>query len=143
MGMLVCQCYKGQLKYLAPRHISRCVTSYNLCKTTTRLYLIDKYNSCEGRTYHLQTPLILFVQLAVGFGTSIILLTMACIMIYRLPGVRIASVDATGILSCMWIAYQRPQLQDLFFRVGEPTTENLRTMGMVEVQLAYDKLSSI
>lgn len=141
--MLAYQCCKVQLGYLPLRRVSRYVMSCNLCKTITKLHLIDKRNFCKGSTYHLKTPLIFFVQLAVGFGTSIILLTMACIMMYRLPGVGPANIDASGILSCMWIAYWRPQLQDLFLRVVEPTTDNLRTMGMVEVQLRMNPHLSV
>jgi hypothetical protein len=43
----------------------------------------------------------------------------------------------------MWMAYSRPQLQNRFVQVVEPTTDNLRTMGMIEVQLADERLPSI
>jgi hypothetical protein len=42
----------------------------------------------------------------------------------------------------MWIAYNRPELRDLFLQVVEPTTDNLRAMGMVEMQLADEKFPS-
>jgi hypothetical protein len=42
----------------------------------------------------------------------------------------------------MWMAYTHPQLQDRFLQVVEPTTDNLRTIGMVELQLADEQLPS-
>jgi hypothetical protein len=39
----------------------------------------------------------------------------------------------------MWIAYRRPQLQDLFLQVMEPTTEALRAMGMFEMRLVDEE----
>jgi hypothetical protein len=42
----------------------------------------------------------------------------------------------------MWMAYTRPQLQDLFLQVVDPTTDNLRTMGMIELQLADEQFPS-
>jgi hypothetical protein len=47
-----------------------------------------------------------------------------------------AAVDNTGILQTMWIAYNHPELQADFLQVVEPTTDNLRSMGMFETQLA-------
>jgi hypothetical protein len=42
----------------------------------------------------------------------------------------------------MWMAYSRPQLQDRLLQVVEPTTNNLRSIGMVELQLADEQLPS-
>ena len=78
-------------------------------------------------------------QLVAGFGASIILLVTAFILIRRLPGVAQAGVDGTGILPSMWMAYKRPELQDRFLEVAEPTTDNLREVGMVEIQLADER----
>jgi hypothetical protein len=68
--------------------------------------------------------------------TSIVLLIIACGLVRRFPGATKGGVDATGILSSMWIAYRCPELQDTFLQVVEPSTDNLRKMGMFEVQLA-------
>lgn len=86
---------------------------------------------------------MLDVQLAVGFGASIILLIMVYVLMRRFPGVTRSGVDATGILPSMWLAYKRPQLQSLFLQVIEPTADNLRTMGMIEVQLVDNRLPSV
>jgi hypothetical protein len=74
-------------------------------------------------------------QLAVGFGTSIVLLVTASILIRRSPAIAQTGVDATGILSSMWMAYKHPELQDLFVPIAEPTTDTLRRIGMVKMQL--------
>ena len=82
------------------------------------------------------------LELAVGCGTSIILLITVIVLIKRSFGVTLAGTDATGILPSMWIAYHRPELRELFLEVTEPTIDNLRTMGMVEMQLADEKVPS-
>jgi len=82
-------------------------------------------------------------SLAVGCSTSVILLIVALVLIRRFSGVTKVGVDATGILQTMWMAYRRPQLQDRFLQVMEPTTDNLRTMGMVHMQLADERLPLI
>jgi hypothetical protein len=43
------------------------------------------------------------------------------------------------MLHTIWMAYKRPELRDLFLQVVEPTTDNLRTMGMVQMQLADER----
>jgi hypothetical protein len=58
------------------------------------------------------------------------------LLIRRLPRTDEAGIDNIGILPSMWMAYKHPQLQTLFLQVVEPTIDNLRTMGMVEMQLA-------
>src|ERR1700734_1339099 len=80
------------------------------------------------------------IQLAIGFSTSVILLITAFILIRRRPTVSEVGVDATGILPIMWMAYRRPELQNIFLQVVEPTTYNLRKMGMVDVQLTDERL---
>jgi len=82
-------------------------------------------------------------SLALGSGTSAILLVTIFVLLRRLPGGNEARVGSTGILHSMWLAYNRLQLQNQFLQVVEPTTNNLRTMGMVEVQLADEWPSSI
>jgi hypothetical protein len=86
--------------------------------------------------------LILCFQLIAGIGASTLLLIVACVLIQRFPGVKNVGFDATGILPSMWIAYQHPELQELFSQVVKPTTDNLRTMGMIKMQLGPDWLSS-
>ena len=68
---------------------------------------------------------------------------MALVLIRRFSGIAKVGVDATGILQTMWMAYRRPQLQDRFLQVMEPTTENLRTIGMIHMQLVDEKLPLI
>lgn len=82
------------------------------------------------------------LQLAVGFGTSIILLVTVIVMMKCSFSVTHTGVDATGILPSMWIAYNRPQLRERFLQVTEPTIDNLRTMGMVEMRLADERVPS-
>jgi hypothetical protein len=57
----------------------------------------------------------------------------------RFPDVSKAGIDATGILPSMWMAYKCPQLQNQFLQVVDPTTNNLRKIGMVEMQLVDER----
>lgn len=83
------------------------------------------------------------IQLAVGFGTSITLLILTIVMMLRFPGDYKAGIDAIGILPSMWMAYKRPQLESQFLEVENPTTNNLRAMGLVEIELADRQLPPI
>ena len=82
-------------------------------------------------------------QLAVGFGASIILLVTASILIRRSPTIAQTGIGATGILPSMWIAYRHPELQDLFVQIAEPTTDALRSIGMVKMQLVDETYAPI
>ena len=95
-----------------------------------------KHIFCTQHTYHYQTQLIFVIQLFIGFGTSIVMLVTVIFLIQRSYGDMHAGVDNTGILQTMWIAYNHPELQADFLQVVEPTTDNLRSMGMFETQLA-------
>ena len=80
----------------------------------------------------------LCLQLILGFVASLVLFVTTTVLIRHFPHAADAGVDLTGILPNMWMAYKHPQLQSLFLQVVEPTVDNLRAVGMVEMQLAED-----
>jgi hypothetical protein len=72
--------------------------------------------------------------------TSLVLFITMAVLTKHIVDVNPVKVDSTGILPNMWMAYRCPQLHSLFSQVVEPTTDNLRAMGMVEMKLAEDAL---
>ena len=78
------------------------------------------------------------IQLAVGFGTSVVLLAVTFTLTRSLSDTVEAGVDATSV-PIMRMAYRHPQLQNIFLQVVKPTTGNLPTMGTVKMHLAHEK----
>ena len=76
------------------------------------------------------------MQLTLGFVTSLVLLGTAAVLIRRLPYFANTAFDTSGVLRDMWMAYRHPHLRSRFLQVVEPTTDNLRAIGMVQMQLA-------
>jgi len=77
-------------------------------------------------------------SLTLGFVTSLVLLITTAVLIKPFSDGSPVGVGTTGILPNMWMAYRHPQLRSLFLQVVEPTTDNLRAIGMVEMKLAED-----
>jgi hypothetical protein len=125
--------------------VSATVTQLNVCDLSSlhdqtlficefRLILqINDWSVSDMLIYNHKIQIIcLDIQLAVGFGTSITLLILTIVMMLRFPGDYKAGIDAIGILPSMWMAYKHPQLESQFLEVQNPTTNNLRAMGLVE-----------
>jgi hypothetical protein len=77
------------------------------------------------------------VQLALGFGASVALLILATVLSHS-RGSQETSVDTIGVLQLMWLIKDRPELLRHLSEVEEPTVDNLREAGRVEVRLAGD-----
>ncbi|KAF7352143.1 hypothetical protein MVEN_01177500 [Mycena venus] len=74
--------------------------------------------------------------LAIAFGLA----ASICLFLLAVPHLHPGStegmktlVDGTGLLHIIWLLRKYPELEELFPDVGEPTKQNLRAAGMVDM----------
>ena len=82
--------------------------------------------------YPLQDILLTDSQLALGFGSSCVLLALFIVLIYRTRHVRKqhgALVESTGLLPMLWLLGNEPSLK----HIHEPDLDALRVAGMHEI----------
>jgi len=78
------------------------------------------------------------LPIAVGLGTSIILLVLAIVLVGNLEG-EAEAVDSTGILQLVWLLRDRPDLLKLIGQVEKPSATELRAAGMFTVRMAGEE----
>ncbi|KII84282.1 hypothetical protein PLICRDRAFT_32355 [Plicaturopsis crispa FD-325 SS-3] len=77
------------------------------------------------------------LNLAVGLGTSAVLLALAVLLV-RAPDGYDAAINTVGVLQLLWLVNGRPSLREQVSQVDEPTIDNLRAAGMFEVRVASE-----
>ncbi|KAI0938435.1 hypothetical protein AcW1_001833 [Taiwanofungus camphoratus] len=101
---------------------------------TTQAYV----SLLSGATVAAQTASRLNLNLlpiAVGFGCSTVLLFLAVQFTHGMneSTPRIGSI---GVLQLIWLTHEQPAFQELVATVNQPTTENLRSVGMLKIGIA-------
>ncbi|KAJ7488819.1 hypothetical protein FB451DRAFT_678936 [Mycena latifolia] len=72
--------------------------------------------------------------ISVGLGASIILFALG-IKFWHIRGHLEPRLEGIGLLHIMWLTQKHPEVLDQLKQVDEPTDNNLRTVGMIKVQL--------
>lgn len=81
------------------------------------------------------------MQIALGFGTSL-LLSMLCISLLHRAVKEKGVIEASGILHNIWLWRSHPRLRSLLSDIKQPTEVNLRTAGLIPVQLSAKDMGS-
>ncbi|KAJ7019086.1 hypothetical protein C8F04DRAFT_353328 [Mycena alexandri] len=81
------------------------------------------------------------IPITLGFGTSL-LLAMICISLLHSAVKEKGAIEASGILHNIWLWRSHPRLRSLLSDIKQPTEANLRTAGLIPIQLSAKDMGS-